>query len=67
MRRFSPNSVLPQSMFDTSRNTRGPESYRIERQAVARQGPLGLGAADQIISVVAIEIGTRLRHKLLQF
>jgi hypothetical protein len=43
-----------------------PKPYRIERQAVARQGRLGLGAADQIVPIVAIEIGARLRDKLVQ-
>jgi hypothetical protein len=42
------------------------EAYRIERQAVARQGRFGLRAADQVVPIVAIEVGPRLRHELVQ-
>src|SRR6266404_541348 len=42
------------------------EADRIERQAVARQGGFGLRAADQVIPIVAIEVGARLRHEFMQ-
>ena len=43
-----------------------PEADRIERQPIARQGRFGLGAADQIVPVIAVEIGSRLRDELVQ-
>jgi len=42
------------------------EADRIERQAVACQGRIGLGAADQVVPIVAIEFGARLRHEFMQ-
>src|SRR5207244_11391602 len=33
-----------------------PETERVERQAVARQRRLALGAADQVVPIVAIEV-----------
>jgi hypothetical protein len=42
------------------------ETPGIERSTVARQGRLGLRAADQIIPIVAIEIGARLGDELVQ-
>ena len=43
-----------------------PKADRVERQTVARQGRLGLGAADQVVPIVAIEVGARLRDELVQ-
>ena len=43
-----------------------PEADRIERQPVARQGRFGFGATDQIVPVIAVEIGSRLRDELVQ-
>ena len=42
------------------------ERQRIEREAVAAQGGLGLGAADQIIPDVAVELRACHRDKFVQ-
>ncbi len=66
MRSFLPNKLA--AAIDVRHVAQHPraEADRIERQAVARQGRLGLRAADQVVPIVAVEVGARLRHELVQ-
>ena len=44
----------------------GPERDEVERHAVAPQRRLGLGAADDIIPIVLVQIGARFGDELMQ-
>ncbi len=50
---------------DVAQNARA-KRQRVEREAVASHGGLGLGAADQVVPDVAVEFGARHRHELVQ-
>ncbi len=50
----------------TSRNTRGRNAIEVERHAVSPQRRLGLGAADDIVPIVLIEIGAGFGDEFVQ-
>ena len=66
MRSFLPNSVLLQSTFETSRNTRGRKPIASSARRLRARVVSVSGAADQIVPIVAIEVGARLRDELVQ-
>ena len=65
-RSLRPRMSVEASTLLTSRSTRGRNAMEVERQAVAPQRRLGLGAADDIIPVVLVEICRALCDELMQ-
>jgi hypothetical protein len=43
-----------------------PECDLVERHAVAPQGGLGLGAADDVVPGILVEVGPRLGHQFVE-
>ena len=65
-RSFWPSASDEASTLLTSRSTRGRNAIEVERHAVAPQRRLGLGAADDIIPIVLVQIGAGLGDELVQ-